>query len=168
MSTRPGWSAPSDPPGAGLGAAPGDVQVNGTIEVYNQCFDDPDNPEFIGCFALNNLWRGMSNLTINVNTLGQGGCESTANFWAVSQANTVVLGMGLATPDALDGAVPLRLYDRPGIVVAGATIDAGSVESPVLLQVSLRRARSRCCSRRARRRRRAARPSARCWGCCYG
>ncbi len=71
---------------AGLGAAPSDVQINGTIEVYNQCFDDPDNPEFIGCFALNNFWRGLSNLTINVNTAGQPGCEASANFWAVSQA----------------------------------------------------------------------------------
>lgn len=71
---------------AGLGAMPGDVQINGAIEVYNRCFDDPSNPEFVGCFALNNFWRGMSNLTINVNTLGQGGCEATANMWAVSQA----------------------------------------------------------------------------------
>ena len=71
---------------AGLGASPSDVKINGAIEVYNRCFDDPSNPEFIGCFALNNFWRGMSNLTINVNTLGQGGCEATANMWAVSQA----------------------------------------------------------------------------------
>jgi Pectate lyase superfamily protein len=296
---------------AGLGASPGDVQINGAIEVYNQCFDDPSNPEFVGCFALNNFWRGLSNLTINVNTLGQGGCEASANMWAVSQAvsmrrvdikggnltlmdyctgpsfasggfiadsragvlingsqqqwytrnsevsewtnavwnqvfsgvvgapddsaypdppyttlaetplsrekpylyvdgqgqykvrvpsakrntrglswdegmtpgrsipisdfyiadpsdsiqtinnqlargkhliltpgvynvdksiqvkraNTVVLGLGLATLDAVGGAIPMALFDRPGIVVAGVTIDAGAVESPVLLQV---------------------------------
>ena len=71
---------------AGLGASPSDVQINGAIEVYNRCFDDPSNPEFVGCFALNNFWRGLSNLTINVNTLGQGGCEASANMWAVSQA----------------------------------------------------------------------------------
>ncbi|HYN56591.1 MAG TPA: hypothetical protein VES03_05270, partial [Motilibacterales bacterium] len=47
---------------AGLGANPGDVQINGAIEVYNRCFDDPTNPEFVGCFALNNFWRGLSNL----------------------------------------------------------------------------------------------------------
>ncbi|MGB7983222.1 MAG: hypothetical protein WCF36_20775, partial [Candidatus Nanopelagicales bacterium] len=313
---------------AGLGGSPGDVQINGTIEVYNQCFDDPSNPEFIGCFALNNFWRGLSNLTINVNTRGQAGCEASANFWAVSQAvsmrrvdvkggnltlmdycsgpsfasggfiadskvadmslpsqelvngsqqqwytrnsevrlwsnavwnqvfsgmdftgdptrvpadadypdppytvldktpvsrekpylyvdskgryqvrvpsaarntkgitwakgmtpgrsialkdffvaepsdpvwkinyhlargkhliltpgvydidrsirvnraNTVVLGMGIATLDAADGAVPLRLADRPGIIVAGVTIDAGQTESPVLLKVGEKR-----------------------------
>ncbi|MEH6454429.1 MAG: glycosyl hydrolase family 28-related protein, partial [Psychromonas sp.] len=71
---------------AGLGASPDDVQINGAIEVYNQCFNDLSNPEFIGCFALNNFWRSLSNLTINVNTYGQGGCEASANFWAVSQA----------------------------------------------------------------------------------
>ncbi len=71
---------------AGLGAGPGDVQINGAIEVYNRCFDDQLNPEFVGCFALNNFWRTLSNLTINVNTLGQGDCESAANMWAVSQA----------------------------------------------------------------------------------
>ncbi|WP_336921002.1 adenylyl cyclase [Aquipuribacter sp. SD81] len=70
----------------GLGADPGDVVINGAVEVYNQCFDDPTNPEFVGCFALNNFWRGISNLTIDVNTAGQGGCEASANFWAVSQA----------------------------------------------------------------------------------
>jgi hypothetical protein len=71
---------------AGLGASPGDVRINGAVEVYNRCFDDPSNPEFVGCFALNNFWRGVSNLTIAVNTLGQGGCEASANMWAVSQA----------------------------------------------------------------------------------
>ena len=29
---------------AGLGASPGDVQINGAIEVYNRCFDDPVEP----------------------------------------------------------------------------------------------------------------------------
>ncbi len=304
---------------AGLGASPGDVQINGAIEVYNQCFDDPSNPEFVGCFALNNFWRGLSNLTINVNTAGSRrlrglgqllGCvpggllaagghprrqphadgllhrsvlrqrwlhrrlagghdhqrlpaavvhpkhpggrvvqrrvepgllgrraaspdEATypdppyttleetplsrekpylyvddngkwmvrvpsadtdtrgiswdegmtagrsiplSEFYVadpddpvkrinrelargkqliltpgvydidksitVKRADTVVLGMGLATLDAVDGAVPMRLFDRQGIIVAGITIDAGAassesndVESPFLLQV---------------------------------
>lgn len=71
---------------AGLGANPGDVQINGKIEVRNRCFDDPANPEFQGCFALNNFWRTLSNLTINVNGAGQDGCTASANFWAVSQA----------------------------------------------------------------------------------
>jgi hypothetical protein len=74
---------------AGLGASPSDVQINGKIEVFNRCFDangDPTEPPGGECFALNNFWRSLSNLTINVNGVGQDGCTATANFWAVSQA----------------------------------------------------------------------------------
>jgi len=63
---------------AGLGAQPGDVVINGTINVYNQCLT-PDN-----CLALVNFWRSMSNLTINV--AGGQGCRANTEFWAVSQA----------------------------------------------------------------------------------
>ena len=61
---------------AGLGSTPNDVTVNGTIDVYNQCFPD-------GCTALVNFWRSLSNLTINV--AGKGGCQF-GEFWATSQA----------------------------------------------------------------------------------
>ncbi len=77
---------------AGLGASPADVQINGKVEVFNRCFDangDPaqeGDPDVAECFALNNFWRSISNLTINVNGAGQGGCEASSNFWAVSQA----------------------------------------------------------------------------------
>jgi hypothetical protein len=70
----------------GLGASPADVTINGKVEVRNRCFDDPSNPEFVGCFALNNFWRGLANLTIQVNGAGQDGCTASGNFWAVSQA----------------------------------------------------------------------------------
>jgi hypothetical protein len=63
---------------AGLGAEPGDVTINGSVDVYNQCFA-ADN-----CIALDNFWRSMSNLTINV--AGGSGCQSATEFWAVSQA----------------------------------------------------------------------------------
>jgi hypothetical protein len=63
---------------AGLGSSPSDVTVNGTIDVYNQCFT-PTN-----CIALDNFWRSLSNLTINV--AGQTGCHTGTDFWAVSQA----------------------------------------------------------------------------------
>ena len=65
---------------AGLGASPTDVTINGKIEVYNRCLA-PDN-----CVALVNFWRTLSNLTLNINSLGQDGCRASANFWAVSQA----------------------------------------------------------------------------------
>jgi hypothetical protein len=63
---------------SGLGQSPGDVVVNGSIYVRNQCSATGH------CIALNNFWRSMSNLTINVTTPGFG-CYS-GQFWAVSQA----------------------------------------------------------------------------------
>ncbi len=65
---------------AGLGASPTDVTINGKIEVYNRCLA-PNN-----CVALVNFWRTLSNLSLNINALGQDGCRASANFWAVSQA----------------------------------------------------------------------------------
>jgi hypothetical protein len=63
---------------AGLGAEPGDVTVNGSIYARNQC----DSNNF--CTALNNFWRSLSNLTIDVNTPNFG-CYN-GEFWPVSQA----------------------------------------------------------------------------------
>jgi hypothetical protein len=67
----------------GLGANPGDVVINGKVEVYNRCLE---NGGTSNCLALVNFWRTVSNLTVNINGKGQDGCRSTANFWAVSQA----------------------------------------------------------------------------------
>jgi hypothetical protein len=98
---------------AGLGTTPGDVQINGKIESYNRCFDsdgepidDPDDPGAgeISCFALNNFWRTLSNLTLRVNGTGQDGCRASANFWAVSQA------VSLRRVD-VTGGTPLSLMD---------------------------------------------------------
>jgi hypothetical protein len=68
---------------AGLGASPADVTINGKIEVYNRCFAGGGTGD---CHALVNFWRTLSNLTLNINALGQDGCRASANFWAVSQA----------------------------------------------------------------------------------
>jgi hypothetical protein len=75
---------------AGLGVSPSDVVINGSIDVYNQCFSG-------SCIALVNFWRSLSNLTINV-TNPTFGCH-TGEFWAVSQAAPLrrVLVNGLAT-----------------------------------------------------------------------
>jgi hypothetical protein len=62
---------------AGLGLSPNDVVINGSIYVRNQCDGG-------SCIALNNFWRSLSNLTINVTT-PDFGCYS-GEFWAVSQA----------------------------------------------------------------------------------
>jgi hypothetical protein len=63
---------------AGLGLSPSDVVINGSIDVYNQCFGTNN------CTALVNFWRSLSNLTINVTT-PNAGCYN-GEFWAVSQA----------------------------------------------------------------------------------
>lgn len=68
---------------SGLGAAPGDVVINGKAEVYNRCLE---NGGTSNCIALNNFWRTLSNLSVAVSGTGQDGCRASANFWAVSQA----------------------------------------------------------------------------------
>jgi hypothetical protein len=65
---------------AGLGLSPSDVTINGAINVSNQCVSG-------SCTALENFWRSLSNLTINVVTATA--CTSSAEFWAVSQASPI-------------------------------------------------------------------------------
>ena len=57
---------------AGLGASPADVVINGHVDVYNRCLA-PDN-----CIALNNFWRSVSNLTINVTACPAVGHRATS------------------------------------------------------------------------------------------
>lgn len=53
----------------------------------------------------------------------------------IERADTVVLGLGMATltPDA--GTAAIEVGDVAGVKIAGLTVDAGAVESPVLVQV---------------------------------
>ncbi|UJR83137.1 hypothetical protein [Sandaracinus amylolyticus] len=53
----------------------------------------------------------------------------------VTRANTVVLGLGLATfiPDG--GSIAMTIADVDGVKIAGILFDAGEVSSPILLQV---------------------------------
>ncbi len=62
---------------AGLGRSPTDVVINGTIQVRNRCSHG-------ACQALDNFWRSLSNLTININTVDDN-CWSDQT-WAASQA----------------------------------------------------------------------------------
>jgi hypothetical protein len=124
---------------AGLGASPGDVQINGKIEVYNRCFDAPNRPSYdlsnpdVECFALNNFWRTLSNLTINVRPVPGAAaptdwfaCEAGLPFntWAVSQA----VSMRRVQLNAFDGVPPLFLFDvclqRPGFASGGFIADS--------------------------------------------
>src|SRR3954453_11259223 len=66
-----------------LGASPADVRINGKIEVYNRCLNDGGTSN---CVALDNFWRTLSNLSLNIVAAGQDDCRASANFWAVSQA----------------------------------------------------------------------------------
>jgi len=81
---------------AGLGQSPGDVVINGEIEVLNSVCSGTGKD--FGCIGLTNFWRSLSNLTLNVtrssNTVyapapvdGETpGCVNSNNLWAVSQA----------------------------------------------------------------------------------
>src|SRR5207247_5351322 len=53
----------------------------------------------------------------------------------VKRADTVVLGLGLPTLEAQNGAVPMTVADVPGVEISELILDAGPVNSPVLLQV---------------------------------
>lgn len=53
----------------------------------------------------------------------------------VKRAGTVVLGLGMATLTATNGNTVLTTADVPGIDIAGITVDAGAVNSPVLVQI---------------------------------
>ena len=79
---------------AGLGRSPDDVVINGSVDVHNQC--DANG----SCIALNNFWRSLSNLTINV-TNPDFGCY-TGEFWAVSQA-APMRRVHVNGPDHADG-----------------------------------------------------------------
>jgi hypothetical protein len=53
----------------------------------------------------------------------------------VDRAGAVVLGLGHATLTAMNGVTPLQVRNRPGIIIAGVTIDAGETLSETLLEV---------------------------------
>jgi hypothetical protein len=108
---------------AGLGADPGDVVINGKVESFNRCLRD-DATTY--CVALNNFWRTMSNLTINVNGAGQDGCRASANFWAVSQA------VSLRRVEVTGGNLSLMDYCSAGPQFASGGFIADSKASFVI------------------------------------
>src|SRR5260221_6716078 len=102
---------------AGLGLSPNDVVINGSIYVHNQCFGASN------CIALDNFWRSLSNLTINVTT-PHFGCYS-GEFWAVSQATPMrrVHVKGFAT--LMDYCTPPS-YASGGFI-ADSEFDGGTI-----------------------------------------
>jgi hypothetical protein len=86
---------------AGLGQTPGAVVINGAINSYNQCTNGVQTE----CYATDNFWRSVSNLTINVT--GMTGCFAGDDVWAVSQAaplRDVVINGNLTLMDFCDGS----------------------------------------------------------------
>ncbi|PZE62907.1 adenylyl cyclase [Curtobacterium sp. MCPF17_047] len=69
------------------------------------------------------------------NLLVTPGVYDVAKSIAVKRADIVVLGLGLATLTAQNGAVPMVVGDVPGVDIAGLTFDAGTVNSPTLLKI---------------------------------
>jgi hypothetical protein len=53
----------------------------------------------------------------------------------VARPNTIVLGLGFATLKPINGTPALITADVDGVIVAGLLIDAGPIESPVLVEV---------------------------------
>jgi hypothetical protein len=53
----------------------------------------------------------------------------------VTRANTVVLGIGLATLRPDNGVIAMTVADVDGVKLAGLLFDAGAVNSPILVQV---------------------------------
>ncbi len=105
---------------AGLGKSPGDVTINGSVDVYNQC----TNGDQSQCTALDNFWRSLSNLTINAT--GQSGCKANTEFWAVSQAapmRRVQINGGTTLMDYCDGGPD---YASGGFI-ADSTFTGGTV-----------------------------------------
>jgi hypothetical protein len=109
---------------AGLGAMPGDVVINGSLDVYNQCTDGVQT----NCNATDNFWRSLSNLTINVT--GGSGCLGNTEFWAVSQAapmrrvdingNVTLMDYCDGSPDYASGGFIADSQFTGGTVVNGS------------------------------------------------
>jgi hypothetical protein len=53
----------------------------------------------------------------------------------ITRANTVVLGLGLATFIPDNGVVAIKVADVDGVKLAGLLIDAGTTNSPILIEV---------------------------------
>jgi len=102
---------------AGLGATPNAVVINGAVDVFNQC--DATGT----CDGLNNFWRSLSNLTLNVHLPAQppayapgniedAGCKNSNDLFAVSQASPV-------RSVIVNGAFILQDYCNRGFVSGG-------------------------------------------------
>jgi len=77
-------------------------------------------------------------LALGKNLLLTPGVYNVDRSILVLRPDTIIMGQGMATLTAVNGAVPLRIADVKGVEVGGIMIDAGTVNSPLLLQVGTR------------------------------
>ena len=74
-------------------------------------------------------------LTAGQNLLFTPGVYHLTDTIRVTRADTVVLGLGLATLEADNGVTAMSTADVSGVRIGGLLFDAGTTNSPVLLQV---------------------------------
>jgi hypothetical protein len=74
-------------------------------------------------------------LSSGLNLLFTPGVYHVSQTINVTRANTVVLGLGYATIIPDGGVTPMSVADVDGVKLAGLLFDAGTTNSPVLLQV---------------------------------
>jgi hypothetical protein len=74
-------------------------------------------------------------LSSGLNLLFTPGIYHVSQSINVTRANTVVLGLGYATIIPDGGVTPMTVADVDGVKLAGLLFDAGTTNSPVLLQV---------------------------------
>ncbi|HUA48613.1 MAG TPA: coagulation factor 5/8 type domain-containing protein [Solirubrobacteraceae bacterium] len=111
---------------AGLGSSPRDVVINGAVDSFNQCLPSGSSATS-NCTALDNFWRSLSNLTINVPAASNGApCQRTAEFWATSQASPL-------RRVEINGFTSLMDYcSKPGYSSGGFIADSKLSGRPVL------------------------------------
>jgi hypothetical protein len=91
--------------------------------------------DFFVAHPSDSLAKINSALAQGKNLLVTPGVYDLAQSITVKRADTVVLGLGMATLTADNGSIPMTVADVQGVDVAGLTFDAGTVNSPTLLQV---------------------------------
>jgi len=74
-------------------------------------------------------------LAAGKNILFTPGTYSLNGTLTVNNANTILLGLGVPSLKAMTGLPVISVADVDGVTIAGLIIDAGPVDSPVLLQV---------------------------------
>jgi hypothetical protein len=120
---------------AGLGKNPSDTTIVGQVDVFNQC----TNGDQSQCYALENFWRSLTNLTVDA--AGGSGCTANTEFWAVSQAapmRRVTVNGNVTLMDYCDGSPD---YASGGFIAdssfAGGTVINGSQQQYITRNSSL-------------------------------